>query len=318
VVIGMDKIQRTALKDFITEVVEDDLLLDPVSEQEAAERERAEAFAFVQALAQELSAGIVELPAFPDVALRVRNALNSADASVEMIGRIVMSEPVLAARLVRLANCALLRRGAAVTDVRTAINRLGFDMIRNATVAWAVDHVFDGPADNRARRLIERARRHSVTVAAIAYVMASKCPGSGISADEAMLAGLLHDIGSIYILTRMHVHPELFEDNETIEKLLRDWHTGVGKAIVESWNFPEHIQLAVDEHDFLGRVHAGKADVADIVLLANLLAEPAIAAATRPGTLPAARKLQLDEQDIIDVLTESQDEIQSMIQALGA
>ncbi len=288
------------------------------AEQDAT---RAAAFAFVRQLAQDLSDGSFELPAFPEVALRVREALSDPEVSVDKIARIVLSEPVLSARLLRIANSAMMRRGSLeITDVRTAISRLGFEMVRNTAVSLAVDSAFKAPAHGPVRRQVENTRRHSVRVAVLSYVLAKRL-ADGVKPDEAMLTGLLHAIGRFYILMRADAFPELFEHPDVLQGLMQDWHPGVGRAIVEAWGFPEPIAVAVDEHEVLERDHAGRADVADIVLVANLLAsrgEGAQADLPAMASIPACMKLKIDEQLGMRVLAESEQEILSMAQALGA
>ena len=101
-----------------------------------------EAFAFVQALAAELSTGKVELPSFPDIAMRVRQVLADETVTPEKVVRVVGSEPALAARLLQLANSAALNfSGKAVTDLRTAVNRMGFNMVRSAAIAFAMSQL---------------------------------------------------------------------------------------------------------------------------------------------------------------------------------
>ena len=102
----------------------------------------AQAFAFVQALASELSKGKVDLPSFPDIALRVRKVLTDEDVSQEMVVRVVGSEPALAARLMQIANSAALNfSGKPITELRTAIARMGFNMVRSAAIAFAMSQL---------------------------------------------------------------------------------------------------------------------------------------------------------------------------------
>src|SRR5579884_4196803 len=102
----------------------------------------AEAFAFVQALAAELSKGKVDLPSFPDIALRVRQVLADEQVSQEQVVRVVGSEPALAARLLQIANSAAINfTGKAITELRTAIARMGFNMVRSAAIAFAMSQL---------------------------------------------------------------------------------------------------------------------------------------------------------------------------------
>ena len=72
------------------------------------------AFDFVRSLAAELSGGHVDLPSFPEIALRVRRVLSDPDTTLEKVVRVVGSEPALAARLLRIANSASINRSGAL------------------------------------------------------------------------------------------------------------------------------------------------------------------------------------------------------------
>jgi len=311
--------EKVASREFVRQVVDEDEVDGSAAADPAATR--AAAFEFVKGLAEDLSRGSFELPPFPDVALRVREALNDPDVSLDKIGRIVLSEPVLSARLLRIANSALLHRGGLeVTDVKLAISRLGFDMVRNAAVSLAMDSTFKAPPRGPLREHIERTRRHSVRVGVLSYLLARR-QRDAVKPDEAMLAGLLHDIGRFYILTRVDAYPAVFGHPDVLEELMQDWHTGVGRAIVESWEFPESIAVAVDEHEVLDREHMGKADLADVVLVANLIANRGESGRAEPPAMSAIAvcvKLGVDDAVAEQVLGESEEEIRSMSQALGA
>lgn len=278
------------------------------------------AFEFVKKLAAELSAREFELPPFPETALRIRRALDDPQVNVESIGRVLPLEPVLCARLLRLANSSMLRRGALeVTDPRLAVSRLGLDMVRNTVTAFAMDTSFPVPPAGELRRHVESTRRHCAQVASLGYLLAqrSQC---GVPPDDALLAGLLHDIGRFYILTRVRSFPELFADRDALGSLMHDWHAGVGRAIVDAWGFPESVAIAVDEHADLERDPSRRPDLTDVVLVANVLANRGNPDHPEPPPftqIPAFRKLGLDVRACADLITESEDELRSMASALG-
>src|ERR1700734_790134 len=100
------------------------------------------AFEFVRSLAAELSSGKVDLPSFPEIAVRVRRVLSDPKSSVDQVVRVVGSEPALAARLMRISNSASLNRsGRPVSDLRTAINRIGYNMVRSAAISFAMAQI---------------------------------------------------------------------------------------------------------------------------------------------------------------------------------
>ncbi len=77
----------------------------------------------------------------------------------------------------------------------------------------------------------------STYVAAYAYVLARTC--TRVNPDEAMLTGMMHGIGKLYILTRATGHPELFASEDVLNDIINDWYPSIGKAILENWKFSE-------------------------------------------------------------------------------
>jgi len=278
------------------------------------------AFEFVKILGEELTHQEFDLPPFPDIAIRIRDALNDYDVTLDKITRIVLSEPVLTTRLLRMANSAMLRRGSMeITDLRTAIGRVGLEMVRNAATSMTMDDTFKAPRGSRLRELMAKTRKHSTQVCSLAYVLAKRQPGIG-NPDEVMLAGLLHDIGKFYILTRVDDHPELFEEQQMLADLLQQWHTGIGRAIVEAWGFPEQVAEAVYEHETLERELSGPADIVDIIIVANLLAhleDPDYPETLDLEQVPSCVRMKLDNETIKDILEESAEEIRSLSRALN-
>lgn len=278
------------------------------------------AFAFVKTLGQELSHQEFDIPPFPDIAIKIREAMSDPDVSIDKIARIIVADPVLTTRLVRMANSALLRRGTIeITDVKTALSRIGLELVRNTVVSMALDATFKAPAGSILHERIDAVRKHSSHVAALAYILARRQPGFE-HAEDAMLAGLLHDIGKFYILNRVQAFPDLFDDPQQLDELLAGWHTGVGKAIVESWGFPVSIAEAVDEHESLERNHYTSPDIVDVVLVANLIDNiKDLAEDEMPdfASIPACKRLRLSYEAIRKILEESAEEISSMESALG-
>jgi putative nucleotidyltransferase with HDIG domain len=278
------------------------------------------AFEFVKTLAAELSHREFQIPPFPDTAIRIRDALTRPNVTTEMVARIVKAEPVLTTRLLRMANSALMKRGPIeVTDLTAAINRLGFDLVRNTAVSMAMNSTFAAPKGSVLHRQIDDARTHCIHVSALAYILARR-KGVSVRPDDAMLAGLLHDIGKLYILHRAHNFPELFEDMAQMNELLTTWHTGVGRAIVECWGFSGEIAEAVDEHEELRRDHFGSPDITDLVQVANLvvnLQHASEEALQEIDAIPACKKLGIDHAAIKAILEKSGEELHSMEQALG-
>ena len=231
----------------------------------------AEAFAFVQALASELSRGKVDLPSFPDIALRVRKVLADEEVSQEQVVRVVGSEPALAARLMQIANSAALNfTGKPIQDLRTAINRMGHNMVRSAAIAFAMSQLKKVDSLKGLEKPLDDLWKSSAAVAAMSHAVAKRY--SKVNPDTGMLAGLLHGIGKLYILTRSSKHPALFADQATYNQIVRDWHSPVAKALLENWDMAEEIVNAVSDYEDMERAHSGPVDLTDVLTVGNLLA----------------------------------------------
>ena len=277
------------------------------------------AFDFVRTLAAELSGGNVDLPSFPEIAVRVRRVLSDPKSSVEQVVRVVGSEPALAARLLRISNSASLNRsGRQVTDLRTAINRIGYNMVRSASISFSMAQIRkSNKLESLSHHLTDLWNR-STQVAAFAYVLARNC--TKVNPDEAMLTGMMHGIGKLYVLTRVIEHPALFASNTMLNQIIGEWHASIGKAILENWNFPESIAHAVGEQADLDRIVDGPPDLTDVIVVSILMASHA---ADTPGLeaamidLGAAKRLGLDEAKTQAVMRDSAAEVTALSQALG-
>ena len=277
-------------------------------------------FDFVRTLAAELSRGNVDLPSFPEIAVRVRRILSDPKSSVDQVVRVVGSEPALAARLLRIANSASLNRsGKTVSDLRTAINRIGYNMVRSASISFSMAQIRKSNKLAGLEHHLNDLWQRSTLVAAFAFVLARMC--TRVNPDEAMLTGMMHGIGKLYIFTRAIDHPELFVGKTTLDSIIGDWHASIGKAILENWDFSEAMAKAVGEQADFSRTDEGPPDLSDVIAVAIIMAEHA---ADAPGLeaalqgLGATKRLRLDEEKTQAVMRESAAEVTALSQALGS
>jgi HD-like signal output (HDOD) protein len=276
------------------------------------------AFAFVAELAQEVSQGRVELPSFPDVAVRVRKVLADEDVSNEHIARVVSSDAGLAARVFTLANSAAMNRGSrTITDLKSAVNRIGHNNVRTAAVSFAIAQLRRAAELRHITKELEQLWHEATMIAALSYAISSRA--RGINADESMLAGLLHNVGKIYILARANRHANLFQEPTVLAQVIRDWHSNVGKAIVDNWGFPEHIAEAVGEHENIDR-QAAHPDVTDVltvaVMMSGFVGHETDLELNMQG-VKAFWRLGLDNAKCVHVMRECAEEIALLRTALG-
>jgi HD-like signal output (HDOD) protein len=253
------------------------------------------------------------------VAVRVRRALADDRTTVEQVTRIVGSEPALAARLLKMSNSAMLNRsGKQVTDLKAAIARMGYNMVRSAAISFAMAQIRASANLKAVEKPLKDLWQQSTYVAALSYVVAKK--QTRINPDEAFLAGLLHGIGKLYILSRHERHPVLFADEEALAQVIRDWHANVGKAIMENWEMAESLVNAIGDQEDIEREHEGSADLTDVVICANMMAayyeQPADLELNMQG-VNAFGKLSLDAASTTAIIAECGEEIAALREALG-
>jgi HD-like signal output (HDOD) protein len=277
------------------------------------------AFTFVQALAAELSGGKVELPGFPHIVTQVQRVLSDDTADAARIVRVIGSDPVLAAQLVRMANSAALNPGRTpIIDLKAAVGRVGLDTVRTATIAFAVQQLREAPALKGLEKQLGVLWRHSVQVSALSFAVARRL--TTVNPDSALLAGLLQGIGKLYILTRASRHRSLFADPLTYQTIEHDWHLSIAAALLENWGIADEIVQAVHESENFERESRGAPVLADVLVVATLLAdlhgEPVVLQAQTQCAKPLQR-LRLDYTACTTFLQESANEIAAIREALG-
>jgi HDOD domain len=134
--------------------------------------DRAAALAFLRSLAAEVSGGTVNLPSFPDVVIRIRKALADPDAKLGQTVKIIGAEPRLAARLLQAANSAAFNpSGKPVTDLKTAVTRLGYRGVQSFSMAFAVQQMRLAPALRSIAKPLNVLWKESISVASISQVI---------------------------------------------------------------------------------------------------------------------------------------------------
>jgi HD-like signal output (HDOD) protein len=293
---------------------------DTASNQPMQRDASMDAFEFVRELATELSSSTIELPSFPDVALRVQKVLSEDGVNAERVVRVLGAEPVLATRVLSMANSAALNPGGKpVTDLRAAVTRLGFDALRSAAIGFAMAQLRRARAFVGIERHLNALWQHSVLVASLCFVAARR--SAKVSPDTAMLTGLVHGVGKLYILTHSMRHPALFGDQTMYQRIIRDWHGNIAKALLESWFLAEEIVTAVHSYEDSARELRGtSAALADVLEIADMLSmckdSPDLIRA-RLANRKAAAHLGLDADICQALVAESAEELGALRIALG-
>ena len=157
------------------------------------------------------------------------------NVSVGEIARLLGTDPALAARTLRVANSAMFYRGSRpITSLNGAVSQLGYKMVRNVALSFAAQQVFIGYGSRPLRDLVSAVWRHSVHAAVVAHMLARV--RTKFNADEAFLAGLLHEVGKLYILMRAKDDEPLA--SRGFQSVLAAWHPRIGRAVIEAGSCP--------------------------------------------------------------------------------
>jgi len=236
---------------------------------------------------------------------------------MEQTVTIVGSEPRLSAKLLQTANSAAFNTsGKPVTELRTAITRLGQKIVQSAAMAYAVQQMKDEESLRSIASRLSELWNDSVAVACIAQVVARR---TKVTADEAFLAGLLHGIGRLYILVRaVGKSPQFGLDSDFLD-LISGWQASIGKSVLENWGFAQEMADAVGDQAEYERKRKS-ADLTDVLVGSILLGEALRQPAPRTVDLHSCTAFQtigLSQEDCAAILTHAEYQLGSLRETLG-
>lgn len=234
--------------------------------------------------------GELKTPSFPDVALKMRKAIQE-DCETADIVKIVNLDPVISAKLIQVVNSPFYRTLNPTSNCLNAINRLGLKTTRNLVIAFSLKNLIKSE-NPLTKKLIEYSWLQSIKVSSISYTLAQLT--KKVDPDEALLAGLLHNIGVLPILTFADSLPEDIYQPADIDLCINEIHGQIGSIILEKWGFPDNLkQIPLQSTNWRTNT-TEDLNLTDIVLLAkyhNLLASPGNTELPLISTLSAFKKL---------------------------
>jgi HD-like signal output (HDOD) protein len=280
---------------------------------------RGAALLFLEALAKEVSSGTVDLPCFPDIVIRIRNALADPSTTPEQTVIIVGAEPRLVARLLQTANSAAFNQsGKPLHDLRSAITRLGHQLVQSAAMAFAVQHLKNEKSLQAISNMLSNLWKQSIIVAAICQEIARR---TKINPEEAFLAGLLHGIGRLYVMVRVAGASAEFKDPQAFMTLVAGWQASIGKAVLENWGFDEALCEAVGAQTDADRSRRGKdADLADVLVASIAVSRGAALKGDADAQVMGSRAfavLGLTAKDCVTIAAHAHKQLGSLQEVLG-
>jgi putative nucleotidyltransferase with HDIG domain len=202
--------------------------------------------------------GQVELPALPQVYLKIQKALASDKTDAKSLAQLVESDPSLTMRILRTVNSAAYGR-RQVKDIVQAIALLGFAEIKNLALAAKVIQQMTPTRTGERILDITRFWEHSVAVAVGCRVLARHCPViDKEDREECFVAGLVHDFGKL-------VQQQMFPDDMSKvlnlcrqdglsmfmaeQKIFGFSHQDSGAYLADSWDLSRNLVKSVELHN---------------------------------------------------------------------
>ena len=217
-------------------------------------------------LLQAIENDAVVLPTLPEVALEIREAASDPDVNIAMLATIIENDSSIAARILRVANSSLLRGLQPINDVKGAIGRIGLGYTSTLVTTLAMQQIFLSTKESLNQRM-RSIWVQSTDVAAISYTLAKS--QLHLKPELATLAGIIHQIGALPILSYAVGRGFLRDHPELLDQALLELSPEVGRRILEVGGFAQEL-IVVPEGcaDFSRDIE--KADYADIVTVARL------------------------------------------------
>jgi HD-like signal output (HDOD) protein len=271
---------------------------------------------FLRDVAHAMERDELECPTFVDASLGARMALRDLDLSIAQVIRIVSGEPLLSARVVAYANSAAMNRGGKpVADIKTAVMRIGQSAVRNIAVAVALRQVSHAKELDAVRAQAREILEHGLEVGVLSHVLALH--GGTVAPDDALFAGLVHDLGHFYALWRATQFAGLAGRMHEVRALVYDCHAAVGAAMLRSLKLGEPLVLAVREHeDDPAKLAPGS--LSQVLCVANRCANVPAPTGGEPAALTSAAASggAIDEAAAQALLAEHFDEVTWLMAAI--
>lgn len=272
-----------------------------------------EYFEFVKNLAEELNRNDIKLPSFPDVVIRIRTALDNSDTTAGDIANILNNDAVLASRILIHANSNYHNpAGVKIESVEAAVGRVGFERVRTAAIAYAVEQLHTSENLAPLKNELRETWLLGLRIASLSEAIARLSPS--LDGDTAFISGLLNRIGVLYLFTKYNDYPDLLQDPDARQSLIDEWAAPIGESIVANWDFSEEIQATLNPDEVETTHRRTEPNLADVVTVAKLSLNGAKDDLLETGE---AQRLEISADKIPRIMELYQQKLESLSSAVA-
>ncbi|MEJ2404488.1 MAG: HDOD domain-containing protein [Candidatus Thiodiazotropha sp.] len=261
----------------------------------------------------------LELPSMPDITIRIAKVIQDSNTDSEDIARVLQADPTVAAKIINVVNSAAYRGKTQIDNLPDAVTRLGRSVTHNLVISFALSKLFHSRSQDLKQRML-KLWKHVSYVAPICHELANVTPG--LAPDQALLCGLLHDIGALAILGNARSKPELANNPDLLDRMVKNLKAEVGAMVLKKWEFPGYfVQAALHAEDWMEDIGEDP-DYVDLVVVAQLhafIGTPMMGRLPRLDLVPAFHKLALGKltpRHSIQILDNAKDQIREMRELL--
>jgi len=270
-------------------------------------------------ITQEFGGEQISLPSLPDVAIQINKVIQNPSIDFAVIADIVRAEPVITSRIIQVANSAMYTGQPKTESLTQAITRIGIKVTRSIVYSVVLKNLYR-PKTDVTQKLMEQVYKDSIRTGIISQKL---CKTIGIlDSDQALLSGIIYNIGIIPILIMADKHESLADDSERLKNIAQELEPAVGGTLLSQWGFSEDIITVAHEHNNWFRDSINEPDYCDIVQAARLhssfiggekINAPAL------HEISAFKRLglgKIDHNDGIHLLKDAHTEIINMVELL--
>ncbi len=213
-----------------------------------------------------ISADNLQIPTLPDVAIKLRQAIQK-DVSVAEVVKIVSLDPAISAKLIQIANSPVYRGAQPITTCHTAITRIGLHSTKNIVTSISLRSLYNNKR-SELEVMAQNFWKQSIRISALSYTLAklTRCGDP----EEALLAGLISNIGIVPFLKYADIQTNENYHLDEVKKAIPFVTGALSALILDKWNFPDNMKnIPLTIKSWYLVESKQKADLSDIILLAK-------------------------------------------------
>ena len=193
-------------------------------------------------LVEKIRQDALVLPTLPEIALKVRQAADDTGTNLQQLGEIISQDPALSLGMIKVANSVIFGRRVKAETVHQAVTRIGLRQIKSIATAMALEHVFVSK-NEFISTYMKKSWSKSIDVTSVAIVLMNQYLATHkhqhLTLDTITLAGLVHNIGILPILTEAENHQDIFANPTFLKQAISKLSNKIGMAVSKSWEFSD-------------------------------------------------------------------------------